>query len=90
MLLHFLQVQSPWAGMLGGCRHAHDRLPGRLTRPTRPACCACCALQGYGLTLGTINALAVTTSIFQALPSLGLQVVSIIIWMVARFFMYSR
>lgn len=31
-------------------------------------------LQGYGVTLGTINCLAVLTSIFQAIPSLGLQV----------------
>ena len=30
--------------------------------------------QGYGVTLGTINCLAVLTSIFQAIPSLGVQV----------------
>ena len=48
------------------------------------------ACQGYGWTLGTINALAVLASAFQATPPLGLQVVSILLWMVARFFMYSR
>ncbi|GAB4813661.1 hypothetical protein N2152v2_000707 [Parachlorella kessleri] len=45
--------------------------------------------KGYGWTLGTINALAVLASAFQATPPLGLQVVSILLWMVARFFMYS-
>jgi hypothetical protein len=30
--------------------------------------------QGYGITLGTINALSVIISVLQAIPSLGLQV----------------
>ena len=47
-------------------------------------------MQGFGLTLGTINALGVLTSVLQAIPSLQLQRLTIIIWMVARFFMYSR
>ena len=46
--------------------------------------------QGYGLTLGTINALAVLTSALQAVPNLQIQVLTLITWMVARFFMYSR
>lgn len=45
--------------------------------------------KGYGWTLGTINALAVLTSILQALPVLWIQAITLIIWMVARFFMYS-
>ena len=31
-------------------------------------------LQGYGITLGTINGLSVIISVFEAIPSLGLQV----------------
>ncbi len=31
-------------------------------------------VQGYGITLGTINALSVLISVFEAIPSLGLQV----------------
>ena len=30
--------------------------------------------KGYGITLGTINALSVLISVFEAIPSLGLQV----------------
>ena len=30
--------------------------------------------QGYGITLGTINALSVLISVLEAIPSLGLQV----------------
>jgi MFS family permease len=45
--------------------------------------------KGYGWTLGTINALAVLTSILQALPWLWIQSITLIVWMVARFFMYS-
>jgi hypothetical protein len=48
------------------------------------------APQGYGLTLGTITTLSVLTSVLQAIPSLPIQVLTIITWMVARFFMYSR
>jgi MFS family permease len=45
--------------------------------------------KGYGWTLGSINALAVLTSVFQALPMLWIQSLTLIVWMVARFFMYS-
>lgn len=33
-------------------------------------------LQGYGITLGTINALSVLASVLQAIPNLPLQVCS--------------
>ena len=45
--------------------------------------------KGYGITLGTINALSILTSIFQALPMLWIQAFTLVIWMIARFFMYS-
>lgn len=45
--------------------------------------------KGYGITMGTINALAVLTSLLQALPVLWLQAITLVVWMVARFFMYS-
>lgn len=45
--------------------------------------------KGYGWTLGFINALSVLTSVLQALPVLWLQSITLIVWMVARFFMYS-
>lgn len=45
--------------------------------------------KGYGITLGTINGLNMASSILQSIPSLHLQVLTIITWMVARFFMYS-
>jgi MFS family permease len=45
--------------------------------------------KGYGLTLGSINALAVLTSVMQALPMLWIQSITLVVWMVARFFMYS-
>jgi hypothetical protein len=45
--------------------------------------------KGYGVTLGAINALGVLTSVMQALPSLWLQALTLIVWMLARFFMYS-
>ncbi len=45
--------------------------------------------KGYGWTLGTINALAVLTSLMQALPALWVQAATLVVWMVARFFMYS-
>ncbi|KAL4517173.1 hypothetical protein Ndes2437B_g06781 [Nannochloris sp. 'desiccata'] len=45
--------------------------------------------KGYGWTLGSINALAVLTSVLQALPWLWIQSLTLIVWMVARFFMYS-
>jgi poly(A) polymerase Pap1 len=47
-------------------------------------------LQGYGITLGTINGLNMVSSILQAIPSLPVQAVTLITWMIARFFMYSR
>lgn len=47
-------------------------------------------VQGYGITLGTINGLNVASSILQAIPNLQVQVVTIVTWMIARFFMYSR
>lgn len=45
--------------------------------------------KGYGWTLGTINILAVLTSVLQALPALWLQTITLTVWMLARFFMYS-
>lgn len=42
------------------------------------------------MTLGTILSLSVTTLGLQAIPSLHLQAVAIIVWMIARFFMYAR
>ncbi|KAL4450614.1 hypothetical protein ABPG77_000970, partial [Micractinium sp. CCAP 211/92] len=45
--------------------------------------------KGYGITLGTINGLNMASSILQAIPNLQVQVVTIITWMIARFFMYS-
>ena len=47
-------------------------------------------LQGYGITLGAINGLNLISSILQAVPNLQIQVVTLITWMIARFFMYSR
>ena len=46
--------------------------------------------KGYGVTLGTINGLNVASSVLQAIPNLQVQVLTIITWMVSRFFMYSR
>ncbi|PSC74625.1 Large neutral amino acids transporter small subunit 4 [Micractinium conductrix] len=45
--------------------------------------------KGYGITLGTINGLNMASSILQAVPNLQVQVLTIITWMIARFFMYS-
>lgn len=45
--------------------------------------------KGYGWTLGTINALAVLSSVLQALPVLQIQWLTLVVWMVARYFMYS-
>lgn len=45
--------------------------------------------KGHGWTLGSINALAVLSSVLQALPSLWIQSITLVVWMVARFFMYS-
>ena len=45
--------------------------------------------KGYGWTLGSINALAVLTSVLQSIPWLRIQSLTLIVWMVARFFMYS-
>jgi hypothetical protein len=45
--------------------------------------------KGYGWTLGAINALGVAASVLQALPPLWIQSVTLIVWMLARFFMYS-
>lgn len=45
--------------------------------------------KGHGWTLGSINALAVLSSVLQALPALWIQSVTLVVWMVARFFMYS-
>ena len=47
-------------------------------------------LQGYGITLGAINGLNLISSILQSVPNLQIQVVTLITWMIARFFMYSR
>lgn len=46
--------------------------------------------QGYGITLGAINGLNVLSSILQAIPNLQVQVLTLLTWMVSRFFMYSR
>ena len=46
--------------------------------------------QGYGITLGTINGLNMISSILQAIPNLEVQVLTLITWMISRFFMYSR
>ena len=46
--------------------------------------------KGYGATLGTILALSVLTLVLQATPTLPLQVFTITVWMIARFFMYAR
>jgi hypothetical protein len=48
------------------------------------------SLQGYGTTLGTINGLNVLSSILQAVPNLQIQVLTLLTWMISRFFMYSR
>jgi hypothetical protein len=48
------------------------------------------SLQGYGITLGAINGLNVLSSILQAIPNLQVQVLTLLTWMVSRFFMYSR
>eukprot|EP00208_Stichococcus_sp_RCC1054_P002385 CAMPEP_0206140458 /NCGR_PEP_ID=MMETSP1473-20131121/9531_1 /ASSEMBLY_ACC=CAM_ASM_001109 /TAXON_ID=1461547 /ORGANISM="Stichococcus sp, Strain RCC1054" /LENGTH=615 /DNA_ID=CAMNT_0053534611 /DNA_START=553 /DNA_END=2400 /DNA_ORIENTATION=+ len=45
--------------------------------------------KGYGITLGTINALSVLTSALQAIPNLQVQAVTLVVWTVARFFLYS-
>jgi len=45
--------------------------------------------KGYGITLGTINALSVVTGVFQAIPVLWIQAFTLSFWMVGRFFMYS-
>lgn len=45
--------------------------------------------KGYGATLGTINAMGVVTSLLQALPWLHIQAITIVLWMVGRFFMYA-
>lgn len=45
--------------------------------------------KGYGITLGTINFLAVVASLFEAMPSLWFQVVTLIIWCAGRFFLYT-
>lgn len=46
--------------------------------------------KGYGATLGTILVLSVVTLVLQAIPSLSLQIITITVWMTARFFMYAR
>ncbi|KAL3151740.1 hypothetical protein ABBQ38_012718 [Trebouxia sp. C0009 RCD-2024] len=45
--------------------------------------------KGYGITLGTINCIGVIVSVLQAIPSLRLQVVTLILWAVGRFMLYS-
>lgn len=45
--------------------------------------------KGYGITLGTINALSIITGVFQAIPVLWIQAFTLSFWMVGRFFMYS-
>lgn len=45
--------------------------------------------KGYGITLGTINALSILTGVFQAIPVLWIQAFTLSFWMIGRFFMYS-
>lgn len=45
--------------------------------------------KGYGVTLGCINAIGVICSVLEAIPSLQLQVVTLILWAIGRFFLYS-
>lgn len=45
--------------------------------------------KGFGITLGTINFLGVLASLFEAMPSLGFQVVTLIVWCAGRFFLYT-
>lgn len=45
--------------------------------------------KGYGITLATINALSVIVSAMQAIPNLPIQVLTLILWTTARFFLYS-
>ncbi|KAK9901983.1 hypothetical protein WJX75_000204 [Coccomyxa subellipsoidea] len=45
--------------------------------------------KGYGVTLAVINLLGVLASIFQAMPSLPFQVVTLIVWCSGRFFLYT-
>lgn len=45
--------------------------------------------KGYGITLGTINALSIITGVCQAIPVLWIQAFTLSFWMVGRFFMYS-
>ena len=45
--------------------------------------------KGYGVTLGTINAISVLSGAFMAIPWLWIQSFTLTLWMVGRFFMYS-
>ncbi|BDA48190.1 probable solute carrier family 43 member 3 at N-terminal half [Coccomyxa sp. Obi] len=45
--------------------------------------------KGYGVTLAVINLLGVLASIFQAMPSLYFQIVTLIVWCAGRFFLYT-
>ena len=44
--------------------------------------------KGYGVTLGTINAISVLSGAFMAIPWLWIQSVTLTLWMVGRYFMY--
>ena len=45
--------------------------------------------KGYGVTLGTINAISVLSGALMAIPWLWIQSLTLTLWMVGRFFMYS-
>lgn len=45
--------------------------------------------QGYGYTLAAINTMGILTLVLQAVPNLPIQALTIVIWMVCRFFIYA-
>jgi len=45
--------------------------------------------KGYGVTLGTINAISILSGALMAIPWLWIQSVTLTLWMIGRFFMYS-
>ncbi|KDD76078.1 hypothetical protein H632_c366p1 [Helicosporidium sp. ATCC 50920] len=45
--------------------------------------------KGYGYTLAAINTMGILTLVLQAVPNLPIQALTIVIWMVCRFFIYA-
>lgn len=45
--------------------------------------------KGYGATLSTINFLTVLASLFEAMPSLRFQAVTLVVWAFGRYFLYT-